>query len=69
LKACLNLGLPPQDCLALEDSDNGVTAAFTAGLGVIQIPDMLEPARRVINFGHQILGSLVEVENLIKSAR
>jgi beta-phosphoglucomutase-like phosphatase (HAD superfamily) len=30
----------PEESIALEDSDNGIKAAFTAGLRVIHIPDI-----------------------------
>ncbi len=35
LLALEKLGLPPQNCLALEDSRNGIEAAMAAGLGVV----------------------------------
>ncbi len=41
LAATAALGLPPGDCLALEDSYNGVRAAHAAGVPVIMVPDLL----------------------------
>ena len=43
--AAHKLGINPSDCLAIEDSENGVDAALGAGMTVIQIPD-LAPAQR-----------------------
>ncbi|KPF62336.1 hypothetical protein IP88_15155 [alpha proteobacterium AAP81b] len=43
LEAARRLGTPPADCLALEDSYNGVRAAAAAGVPVIMIPDLLPP--------------------------
>lgn len=40
LKAAETAAAKPEDCLALEDSNNGVRAAFRAGVKVIQIPDL-----------------------------
>ncbi len=37
--ACARLGLSPADCLALEDSLNGATAAVAAGLAVLVVPN------------------------------
>ena len=37
--ACARLGLPPAECLALEDSLNGATAAAAAGLRVVVVPN------------------------------
>jgi HAD superfamily hydrolase (TIGR01509 family) len=68
LKACQKLNKDPSCCLALEDSDNGVRSAFSAGLQVIQVPDMLEPSAEVKALGHQIMRSLADVEVLIRKS-
>lgn len=41
LAACARAGLQPQRCLAIEDSQRGVTAAAAAGLAVAAIPGEL----------------------------
>lgn len=41
LKACEAVGLPPEDCLAVEDSPNGIRAAFRAGMQTIMVPDLV----------------------------
>ena len=61
LKAAATLGVAPGKCLALEDSENGVRAALSSGMTVVQVPDLVEPAPHVREFGHIILGSLREV--------
>ncbi len=66
INACTRLGEPPRDCLALEDSDNGVMSASSAGLRVIQVPDMLQPSQEVQALGHAILPSLAEVVELLR---
>lgn len=38
-QAAENLGTAPADCLVLEDSQNGVMAAFNAGMPVIAVPN------------------------------
>ena len=43
LHACRELGLPPQETFAAEDSPNGVKSAYDAGCKVIMIPDLTEP--------------------------
>ncbi|HSW58052.1 MAG TPA: HAD family phosphatase [Dehalococcoidales bacterium] len=60
--ACQRLGNKPEDCLALEDSENGVRSALAAGLTVIQIPDLVQPTEEVRAFGHLILKSLTDVQ-------
>ncbi len=61
LKAAAALGVAPVNCLALEDSENGVRSAFSAGMTVVQIPDLVEPSPDLRALGHHILGSLREV--------
>lgn len=39
LYACRQLGLAPGDCVAIEDSPNGVLSAYRAGCKVIMVPD------------------------------
>jgi HAD superfamily hydrolase (TIGR01509 family) len=66
--ACQKLGEEPVNCLALEDSDNGVLSALNAGLWVIQIPDLVEPSAKMRANGHKIVKSLVEVENILRNS-
>ncbi len=41
--ACEQLGLEPEECIAVEDSPNGVKSAYGAGCRVIMVPDQTEP--------------------------
>jgi HAD superfamily hydrolase (TIGR01509 family) len=41
LAAAAKLGLAPADCVALEDSHHGITAAHAAGMMTIMVPDLL----------------------------
>lgn len=43
LYACEQLGEKPENCLAVEDSPNGVRAAVDAGIRTIMVPDLSEP--------------------------
>lgn len=42
-KACEELGLSPEECIAVEDSPNGIQSAYRAGCRAVMIPDMDEP--------------------------
>lgn len=56
----------PEHCLVLEDSDNGVRAAHSAGMQVIQIPDLKKPDYEVKDLGHLILPSLKVVQQKLE---
>ncbi|MGP1587548.1 MAG: HAD family hydrolase [Treponemataceae bacterium] len=43
LKAVDFLGFKPEDCLAIEDSPNGILSAYKAGISVVMIPDKVAP--------------------------
>ena len=40
LYACEQIGVKPEDCIAVEDSPNGVRAAVDAGIRTIMVPDL-----------------------------
>ena len=48
LAAAEQLGLKAEECVALEDSPNGIRAAYTAGCKVIMIPDLSNPDETVM---------------------
>ena len=43
LTACHELNLLPAQCMALEDSHNGILSAFQAGCKPVMIPDLSQP--------------------------
>ena len=43
LFACNELELPPEECLAIEDSPNGVLSAARAGCKVVMVPEFIQP--------------------------
>jgi HAD superfamily hydrolase (TIGR01509 family) len=65
LKAAERLGVDPLDCLALEDSHNGVRAAHAAGMMTVMVPDLLEATEEMQAKCVRIAESLHEVRDLI----
>ena len=61
LLACRKLGVEPSKTYAIEDSPNGLLAAYRAGLKSILVPDMIEPTQEMRNQSHQIFYDLTEV--------
>ncbi len=55
LMACEKLKTAPHKALVLEDSENGVKAAVTAGIPVICIPDLKEPAEDILNLAAAVV--------------
>lgn len=47
LTASEKLGLPSTECVAFEDSPNGIKSAYTAGCKVIMIPDLTQPDENI----------------------
>lgn len=67
LKAAEALGVDPIDCLALEDSHNGVRAASAAGMMTIMVPDLLDPTEEMHGLCVRIARDLHEVRELLRA--
>ncbi len=65
LKAAAALGIDPADCLALEDSHNGVRSAASAGMMTVMVPDMLDPTEEMQTLCIRIARDLHEVRGLL----
>ena len=65
LKAAAALGVDPADCLALEDSHNGVRAASSAGMMTVMVPDMLDPTDEMHTLCVRIAHDLHEVRAML----
>ena len=68
LKAAAALGIDPADCLALEDSHNGVRSASAAGMMTVMVPDMLDPTEEMHSLCVRIAHDLHEVRDWLGKA-
>ena len=66
LTAARELGLPPENCAAFEDSPNGLKAARAAGCQVIMIPDMTQPQPEDEPFYDAVYSSLDEAKDFFE---
>ena len=67
LKAAEALGVDPADCLALEDSHNGVRSASSAGMMTVMVPDMLDPTEEMETLCVRIARDLHEVRSWLEA--
>ena len=67
LKAAKGLGVEPENCIVIEDSDAGIMAALRAGMKGINVPDMKMPDDNMKKLAFKICSSLSEVKSYIES--
>ena len=60
--ACRQLELMPQECMAVEDSPNGVMSAYRAGCKVVLVPDQSEPEEELKDKLYGCVESLDKIE-------
>jgi beta-phosphoglucomutase-like phosphatase (HAD superfamily) len=60
LLAARRIGVPPEECLALEDSDPGVLAARAAGMRVVIVPDQKRPSPEAAAAAWRIVPDLLQ---------
>jgi HAD superfamily hydrolase (TIGR01509 family) len=62
LAAARGLGVEPKDCVAIEDSTNGIKSAVAAGMRTIAVPNPhFPPAADVLAMAAVVVSSLAEV--------
>jgi HAD superfamily hydrolase (TIGR01509 family) len=67
LLAAKKLECKPEECIVLEDSENGIKGAYKAGMMAIMIPDLITPKEEIKLLTHQIFDSLDHVIEYIES--
>ena len=65
-KTCHILGIKPDNCIAVEDSPNGIKSAFDAGVPVVMIPDKIAPSEKTNRMTIATVENLEEFCNLFE---
>ena len=65
LKSVESLSLSPSECVAVEDSPNGVRAAVAAGIKCVMVPDQIQPDDEMRKSAWRIINSLSELPPVI----
>ena len=64
LYACERVGRRPEECMAVEDSPNGVKSAWSAGCHVTMVPDLTGPTEEIVTMTEHVavdLRGLLEI--------
>lgn len=69
LQAASALGVAPQDCMALEDSPNGLTSAYHAGMKTVMVPDTIQPTPELREMLFACVPSLHDVIPLLEEQK
>ena len=67
LYACEQVGVPRENCIAIEDAPNGVRSASSAGIKTIYIPDTFDDEEEVKGLYYKKLDSLLELKKVIEN--
>lgn len=67
LYAAEQLGLSPSECMALEDSPNGVKSASGAGCVTVMVPDLTQPDSELNAMIYAKADSLYDVIDILKA--
>lgn len=65
LYACEQLNRHPKDCIAVEDSPNGVLSAYRAGCKVVMVPDQTQPDEALKKMLYACVDGLTELEHVL----
>lgn len=62
LRAAEFAGAEKESCIVIEDSYNGIRAAYSAGMRPLMVPDLLQPDEEILSKAEIVLESLYDVK-------
>lgn len=67
LFASEQIGISPSECIAIEDSPNGIKSAYGAGMNTIMVPDLSQPDSELEKMLFRKCDSLIEIIGILSS--
>lgn len=67
LFAAEQIGISPSECIAIEDSPNGIKSAYGAGMNTIMVPDLSQPDSELEKMLFRKCGGLIEIIGILSS--
>ena len=61
LYACEQIGEKPENCIAVEDSPNGIKSAYAAGCKPVMVPDLTQPDEELMPMLFRVAQSLEQI--------
>lgn len=65
LYACSRIGEKPSECIAVEDSPNGILSAYKAGCKPVMVPDLTQPDKELKEYLYALANNLSELKSVI----
>lgn len=65
LMACEKMGISPENAYAVEDSYNGIRAAYSAGMMPIMVPDLLPATEEMREKSIAVFDDLLQVKRFL----
>ena len=69
LEAAAQIGEEPKNCMALEDSPNGILSAYRAGMYPVMVPDLTQPDEETKERLYACVPTLVDVIGLLEDRK
>lgn len=66
LLACDKMQVAPEEAYAIEDSPNGIRAAYAAGMKPVMVPDLIVPDEEMRCLSFRIYENLLEVRDFMR---
>ena len=67
LTAAKRIGIEPDQCVAFEDSFNGIRSAFASGMTTVMVPDFIHPTDEILTMVNYLCSDLSNAVEVLKN--